>query len=154
MKKVILSTLIAASFGLSAFAYDQKQAESFDGFYSKLTQQACASSKLFIDGEETMKMIRDKNDMLLLDVRTDGEASVLAITAPNSLHIPLASLFKKENLDRLPTDRTIVIVCHSGTRATMAAMALKQLGFKQTRVLKGGMIALAEANNPKNAPLK
>jgi rhodanese-related sulfurtransferase len=154
MKKAIVSALLAASLGLSAHAYDAKQADSFNGFYSKLTQQACASSKLFIDGEETMKMIRDNADILLLDVRTDGEASVLALSTPNSLHIPLASLFQKANLDRLPTDRTIVIVCHSGTRATMAAMALKQLGFKQTRVLKGGMIALAEANNPKNAPLK
>ncbi len=154
MKKLLVSTLAVACFGLGAHAYDAQQAALFDGFYSKMTQEACANSTLFIDGEETMKRLRDKSDMLLLDVRTDGEASVLALSAPNSLHIPLASLFQKANLDRLPADRLIVIVCHSGTRATMAAMALKQLGFKQTRVLKGGMIALAEANNPKNAPLK
>ena len=151
---MIVSALLATSLGFSAHAYDQTQAESFNNFYSKLTQQACANSTLFIDGEETMKMIRDNASMLLLDVRTDGEASVLALTSPNSLHIPLATLFQKANLDRLPVDRPIIIVCHSGTRATMAAMALKQLGFKQARVLKGGMIALAEANNPKNAPLK
>lgn len=154
MKKALLSLLLAASFGLSASAYDQQQAESFNRFYSTLTQKACASSKLFIDGEETMKMVREKAPLLLLDVRTAGEASVVALSAPGSLHIPLESLFQKASLDRLPLDRTIVIVCHSGTRATMAAMALKQLGFKQTRVLKGGMVALAEADTPKNAPMQ
>jgi rhodanese-related sulfurtransferase len=47
-----------------------------------------------------------------------------------------------------------MIVCHSGTRATLAAIGLKQLGFKKAHVVKGGLIALAAANNPKNAPLK
>jgi len=28
------------------------------------------------------------------------------------------------------------------------------LGFKNTRVMKGGIVGLAEGNTPKNAPLK
>ncbi|MBN2781661.1 MAG: rhodanese-like domain-containing protein [Campylobacterales bacterium] len=154
MKKILLSTILTALLGVSANAYDADKAKNFDGFFSKMTQEACANSKLFIDATETMKMIKDNEDFLFLDVRTKGEHSVLAVVIENSIHIPLEDLFKKESLDKLPKDKTIVITCHSGTRATMAAMSLKQVGFKQTRVLKGGLVALADANDPKNAPVK
>ena len=153
MKKFVYSTLALALLTVNAMAYDAQKAENLSAFYSHMTQQACADSKLFVKAEDTMKMIRD-NNVTLLDVRTDGEASVMALNGKNSIHVPIANLFKKENLDKLPTDKPMVIVCHSGTRAVLAAIGLKRIGFKQVHVLKGGMIALAEANNPKNAPIK
>lgn len=153
MKKVLYSTLTLTLLTVNAMAYDATKAENLHNFYAHMTQKACADSKLFIKGEETMKMVRD-NNVTLLDVRTNGEASVIALSGKNSIHIPIANLFKKESLDTLPTDKPIVIVCHSGTRAVLAAIGLKRIGFKQIHVLKGGMIALAEANNPKNAPRK
>ena len=109
---------------------------------------------MFIKAKDVMKMYRDQKDFTLLDVRTDAEASIIALSANNAVHIPIAQLFTKKNLDKLPTDKPLIIVCHSGTRATMAAVGLKELGFKNAQVLKGGLIALAIANNPKNAPLK
>ncbi len=103
---------------------------------------------------DVMKMLRDKKTFTLLDVRTDGEANIIALSGQNAMHISIDKLFKKENLDKLPTDKPIVIVCHSGTRATLAAIGLKRIGFKKVHVLKGGLVALAKANDPKNAPLK
>lgn len=153
MKKVLYSTLTLALLSVNAMAYDAAKAENLNAFYAHMTQKACADSKLFVKAEETMKMIRD-NNVTLLDVRTDGEASVLALSGKNSIHIPIANLFKKENLDSLPTDKPMVVICHSGTRATLAAIGLKRIGFKKIHVLKGGMVALAKANNPKNAPVK
>jgi len=99
-------------------------------------------------------MLKEKKEFTFLDVRTDGENAILSMSGENALHIPINILFKKENLDKLPSDKPIVVVCHSGTRATLAAMGLKRLGFKHIHVVKGGMIALAKANNPKNAPIK
>lgn len=154
MKKCLFSLFAFLLVSTSVMAYDADRAAGFDAFYSHLTQEQCANSTLFVDGEGVMKMIRDGVGHLLLDVRSQGEASVVALSAPGALHVPIEHLFEKANLDRLPTDRPIIIVCHSGTRATMAAMALKQLGFKQAQVLKGGIVALANADNPKNAPLK
>jgi len=154
MKKIITSTLLMATLSVSSFAYDSAKAQTFDKFYSHFTQKACANSKLFITAEKTMKMIRDNKKFTILDVRTKGEDSVISISAKNAIHIPIKDLFKKENLDKLPKNQTIIIVCHSGTRATLAAIGLKQIGIKKTRVLKGGLIALADANNPKNAPMK
>jgi len=154
MKKTLLSTLTFALLTVSANAYDDTKAKELNTFYSHMTQKACADSKLFIKAKEVMKLLKEKKDITLLDVRTDGEASVIALSGDNALHMPISELFKKENLDKLPTDKPIMVVCHSGTRATLAAIGLKRIGFKKVHVVKGGLIALAEANNPKNAPVK
>ena len=138
----------------TSYAYDTNKAKEFDKFYSHLTQKTCANSKLFIKSDAVMKMFREKKEFTLLDVRTDAEASIIALSAKNALHIPIAKLFTKANLDKLPTDKPLILVCHSGTRALMAAVALKQLGFKNVQVLKGGLVALAIADNTKNAPLQ
>jgi rhodanese-related sulfurtransferase len=139
---------------MNLMAYDAQKAEELNKFYSHMTQKACADSKLFIKADDTLKMLREKKLFSFLDVRTDGENNILSLSGENALHIPLNVLFQKENLDKLPTDKPIIVVCHSGTRATLAAIGLKRLGFKKVHVLKGGMVALAKANNPKNAPLK
>ena len=154
MRKILTTSLVAMSLSLSAFAYDTNKAEEFSKFYSNFTQKACANSKLFIDADEVMKTLRDDKKVTLLDIRTRGEHAVVSIGLKNSLYIPLKDLFKKENLDKLPTDQPIIVVCHSGTRAVLAAIGLKQIGITNSRVLKGGIVALSEANNPKNAPLR
>jgi rhodanese-related sulfurtransferase len=154
MKKIIYSSLVVSLLSINLMAYDANKAEELNKFYSHMTQKACADSKLFIKADDVMKMLREKKEFFLLDVRTDGENDVLSLSGKNSLHVPINVLFKKENLDKLSTDKPIVVVCHSGTRATLAGIGLKRLGFKKVHVLKGGMVALAQANNPKNAPLK
>jgi len=154
MKQILKSTVTILLLTLSSHAYDIVKAKELNAFYSHMTQKACADSKLFVKAEDVMKMLREKKPFTMLDVRTDGEASVISLSGENSLHLPINVLFKKENLDKLPTDKPIVVVCHSGTRATLASIGLKRLGFKKIHVIKGGLVALAEANNPKNAPIK
>jgi len=154
MKKMIFSSITVALLASNLMAYDANKAEEFNKFYSHMTQKVCADSKLFIKANDALKRLREKKEFTFLDVRTDGENAILSMSGENALHIPINILFKKENLDKLPSDKPIIVVCHSGTRATLAAMGLKRLGFKHIHVVKGGMIALAKANNPKNAPIK
>ena len=154
MKKIISSTIFVAALAVNSMAYDSAKAEGFDKFFSNFTQKACADSKLFIESEEVMRMLRDKAKFTLLDIRTIGEAGIVAVTAENGIHIPLKNLFEKENLDKLAVDTPLVVVCHSDTRATIAVVGLKQLGFKKVQVLKGGIVALADADTPKNAPMQ
>ena len=135
-------------------AYDVEKSEELNKFYSHMTQKACADSKLFMKADDALKMLREKKAFTFLDVRTDGENAVLSLSGENALHIPINVLFQKENLDKLPTDKPVVVVCHSGTRATLAAIGLKRLGFKKVHVLKGGMVALAKATNVKKSPIK
>lgn len=154
MKKLLLSLTASLAFAASSFAFDTAKAAQFDAFYSHMTQKACANSTLFVTAEDTLKLLREGKPVTLLDVRTDAEASVIALNTPGALHIPIERLFQKGALDTLPADHPILIVCHSGTRAVMAAVGLKMVGIKNVQVVKGGMIALASADNPKNAPVK
>ena len=154
MKQTLQSTVAILLLTLSANAYDATKAQELNAFYSHMTQKACADSKLFVKAKDVMKMLREKKPFTMLDVRTDGEAGVISLSGENALHMPINLLFKKGNLDKLPGDKPIMVVCHSGTRATLAAIGLKKLGFKKVHVVKGGLVALAAANNPKNAPIK
>ena len=150
-----MTTLCTISLlSVGANAYNETKANQLNEFYSHMTQKACADSKLFVESEDIMKMFREKKPFMLLDVRTEGENSIVSVSSDNAIHIPVEHLFEKKNLDRLPTDKPIMVVCHSGTRATLIAMGLKQIGFEDIHVLKGGLIALSDATTPKNAPLK
>jgi rhodanese-related sulfurtransferase len=153
MKKIIYSTLTLALLSVNALAYDNAKAEELHAFYSHMTQKACADSKLFMPAEDVLKMLREKKAVTLLDVRTEAESRIIAVSQKNALHFPIEHLFEKKNLDSLPKSEPIVVICHSGTRATLAAIGLKRIGFKQVHVLKGGLVSLAIDTNPKNAPV-
>ena len=154
IKKIVMGMLFVSTLTLNAYAYDANKAKDFDTFYSHFTQQACAKSELYIDGEEAMKMMREKKKFTFLDIRTEGETSVVGVTASNTLKIPLEHLFEAKNLDKLPKDELMVVVCYSGTRAVAATISLKMLGFKNTRVMKFGIMGLAKGGSVKNVPLK
>lgn len=150
MKKIMYSILTLVLLSVNTMAYDNIKAEELNAFYSHMTQKACADSKLFMTADEVMKMLREKKAVTLLDVRTEAEANIIAVSEEHALHFPIATLFEKKNLDILPKNEPIVVICHSGTRALLAAVGLNRIGFKQVHVLKGGLIALATEDNPKN----
>lgn len=65
------------------------------------------------------------NKKIILDVRTAEEFSQGSI--PGSINIPLQDL--QQNINVLPKDGHVTVVCESGGRAMMAEMILKQQGF-------------------------
>ena len=73
------------------------------------------------------------------------------MTAPGTLKIPMAQVFKPENLARIPTDGKVVVVCKAGHRAYVVAFALRHIGFENVYILQGGAISLAKYLSPKNA---
>ena len=77
---------------------------------------------------------------LLLDVREEFEWD--DGHAPQAIHIPIGQL--GERLSELPTDRTIVCICHVGSRSAAVADALNRAGWTAVNV-DGGMIAWAAA---------
>jgi rhodanese-related sulfurtransferase len=97
-----------------------------------------------------MKMLKKRDDFIFLDIRTVEEMNIVGLRTKNTLEIPFDALFEKENLDRLPADKPIVIVCQSGGRALQAATSLEMIGFKNAKVLYGGIIALAKSDSTKN----
>jgi NADPH-dependent 2,4-dienoyl-CoA reductase/sulfur reductase-like enzyme/rhodanese-related sulfurtransferase len=74
---------------------------------------------------------------LLLDVRTLGEFSRGHLAT--ALHIPVDDL--RFELEQLPRDRRIVVVCRSGFRAHLAVRILKEHGFNDVANLTGGFLS-------------
>lgn len=73
----------------------------------------------------------------LLDVRTQEEYNQYHLQ--DSTLIPLDKL--SGQLNQLPKDKDIVVICHSGARSLSAAVLLQQHGFKRVFYLEGGLNA-------------
>jgi len=78
------------------------------------------------------------------------------MTLPGSMRIPASELFLPQNLERIPQDKTVVIVCKSGIRATAMGTALRHVGFDNVYLLRGGIMSLSKYLGPKqaNPPLR
>lgn len=154
INKIVGVGLFIATLAVNASAYDAEMAKKFDQFYSNFTPKALASSKMNISASETMQIIRENKKFIFLDIRTRAEMDILGVTAPNTMEIEMQDLFKEKSLKALPTDKLIIIVCHSGSRATVAATSLNMLGFTNIRVLKGGTKSFANEVGSRTVPLK
>ena len=62
---------------------------------------------------------------LVIDVREPSEYAEGHI--PNAVNIPLRSV--TENLDKIPTEKPVVVYCSSGYRAAIAMTSLRVLGY-------------------------
>ncbi len=106
-----------------------------------------------------MNMVKRGQPLTAIDIRTPAEAKVFSTLLPGSLSMPLNELFLPANLERIPTDRTVVIICKSGIRAAAAGTALRHIGFDRVFILEGGFKALIDsldpmtANSPPTEPL-
>jgi rhodanese-related sulfurtransferase len=84
-----------------------------------------------------------RSDAILLDVREDHEWA--AGHAPEATHLPMSRI--SQHAAELPTDKTIICVCHVGVRSAAVAAALSRAGWT-ARNLTGGMEAWAAAGLP------
>lgn len=101
--------------------------------------------------DKVVEAISKGEPLLLLDVRTRQEQSIVGLTYPDSLRLPMNEVFKPENLARIPTDRRVVATCPSGARCLAIALALRQIGFSNVYSMKGGLMDLIKYLNPKTA---
>ena len=140
VKLFLASALVA--FSLPASAYDADLAKKLDAFYGKLTFEA------FVEA------IRKDPSIVVIDIRTPEEQAFIRSGYQNTLSIPLSELFEAKNLDQIPSDKRLVILCHSATRAFPAALNLKMLGFSNVQVLEQGIVGMAQVSAPKTCPVK
>lgn len=73
-------------------------------------------------------------DMQLIDVRNPTEIGVLG-TIEEAINIPVNDL--RDNLARLPKDKTLVVFCAVGLRGYVAYRLLKNLGYKVKNMTGG-----------------
>lgn len=76
----------------------------------------------------------------ILDVREEWERDICSID-DTAISIPLNEL--PSNLEKLPKDRVLVVLCHYGMRSLRAAAWLRANGFDNAVNLAGGIDAWA-----------
>lgn len=107
----------------SVWSYDMQLAQRYEQFFSPFAGKNVSKSFQAMKIPDLLKAIKSKQDLVILDVRTQAEVGVIGLNVPGSLAIPIAVLFKPENLAKLPTDKKIVVVCKKGFRASIDAIA-------------------------------
>ena len=151
-----LATVLTACMLVAAptAAYDEGEAEAYAQMFASVQGPKAGKQLHLIKPDQFVKEVRAGKQYVTVDIRTPGETRFFTGNMPGHLVIPLSELFKHEQLAKLPSDKPIVIMCKSGTRATAASTALRGVGFDETYVLKGGFQALSaylgtkEANQP------
>ena len=76
------------------------------------------------------------SDVFVIDVREDEEVFATG-TIKGAVHLPMMTV--PNNLNKIPKDREIYILCRSGRRSYEVASYLNELGYN-TINLKGGII--------------
>jgi rhodanese-related sulfurtransferase len=149
MKRGLLVAGALLGFVAVGFSYDAELAKKMDAMFSQMTPEVLKQKPCQIDANQLFEMIKKKEDFVILDVRTPQEQSITGITWKNTLNIPMHEVFKPENLNKLPKDKKIVVICHSGNRATAVVTGLRAIGFNNAYVFRGGIKELADAVVPK-----
>ena len=72
---------------------------------------------------------------LIIDVREGAEYRSGHI--PRAKHISLSQLVHR--LKEVPKDKSVVVVCRSGSRSSKAAELLSQAGYRNVYNMSGGM---------------
>ncbi len=100
-------------------------------------------SEMMVDKQYVLDHLEDP-EVVLLDVRSNEEWDAGRIPGARHLdwHEAIENhLFKDDatllEMYSLPSDKTIVIYCQTGTRASVTYVILKELGFRDVRVYDG-----------------
>ncbi|NDJ51556.1 MAG: rhodanese-like domain-containing protein [Chloroflexi bacterium] len=95
-----------------------------------------------ITAEDYKKQFKKaKKKHVLIDVRTAREFDEGHVA--KSINIPLSDL--NQQLERIPTDQTVVLICASGSRSRVAANKLMKAGYENIINLHGGTSAWVQA---------
>jgi rhodanese-related sulfurtransferase len=95
---------------------------------------------------ELTRLLRDRPEIRLLDVRTPGEFDAEHIEG--AYNVPLDTLGEHGPEIRAAVAEPVVLVCRSGQRARKAEEALAAAGMSNLHVLEGGMTAWTSAGHP------
>jgi rhodanese-related sulfurtransferase len=88
-------------------------------------------------GPQELNQVLDQ--MTIIDVRMREEISAGNLAAlPGALQIPLIELV--DEVQKLPREKPIVVICRNGWRSAKAAAFLTQSGFSEVYNLKGGLL--------------
>ncbi|MEZ5540571.1 MAG: rhodanese-like domain-containing protein [Pseudomonadota bacterium] len=149
-----LLLLLVTTFATPAWSYDKALAASYATLFAPVQGAAAGKALHLMPPDVFVAKVKAQEPLAVIDIRTPAETAFYSMTLPDSLVIPTNELFTEPSLDRIPTDKTVVIICASGTRAAAVGTALRHIGFDNVYVLKGGFksltayLGVTEANAP------
>lgn len=116
----------------------------YDAFCGVISEEAAAAaSDSTISVQDLKKMLDEKQagelDFLLVDVREPNEWDIVQI--PGAILIPKGDFLNGSALEKMPTDKQIVLHCKMGGRSAEALAVLKGAGFNDSLHVGGGINA-------------
>jgi NADPH-dependent 2,4-dienoyl-CoA reductase/sulfur reductase-like enzyme/rhodanese-related sulfurtransferase len=87
---------------------------------------------------EAKRRMDSGEDLILLDVRTPDEFSVMRLPDERVVHIPLGAL--REKAAQLPRDKDILAFCKVSMRGYEAQRILNAAGFDRVCFIEGGLV--------------
>ncbi|NPB05774.1 MAG: rhodanese-like domain-containing protein [Aquificae bacterium] len=112
---------------------------------SRLGEKELARKPCRVSPETLLRWMDEGEKVLLLDVRTPPETSLVGFRYSHTLEVPLNELLTEENLKRLASYEgwKLVVACRSGVRSLVAAFVLRAVGFENAYSLEGGLVEFA-----------
>jgi rhodanese-related sulfurtransferase len=143
MKKKLV--VIFALF-LAACSSNANQSDSKPAADSGQNAASASQSNVFASytPAQTMDLIKQKKDLLIIDVRSPEELREGKIE--NSTLIPFFDILKGNY--NIPQGRPLLLICAVGGRSYAAMQILAQKGYKEIYNLQGGISAWKQANLP------
>ena len=133
MKKILFSFLILFSFvAVSCGNATSNKEQPTDKAYSNVSVTDLNNS------------ISNKEDIIILDVRTSGELKDGYIE--NALHMDINGSTFKAQAAELEKTKTVYVYCRSGHRSQTASKVLIKMGFSDVRNVEGGFIVWSQKN--------
>ena len=151
MKKYLVVLLVAFLFPGSALGYDEALAKTYEQFFASFEEKQVPKALHLLPPEKVVDAIKKGEEIVLLDVRTKQEQSIIGLTFHDSLSLPMNEVFRPENLAKIPTDKKVIVTCKSGVRCTVIGLALRNIGFENVYAMKGGLMGLMKYLSPKTA---
>lgn len=136
----IIVLVLIPIFSATSAAVVEEQVSEFEVIRSAADNYLNAPTTVWnISEKDLCSNLLDRNqgnDPFILSVRAPDIYALGHI--PGAVNIPLAEVFKPENLARLPKDKKIVVYCYTGHTGSRAAALLNLCGYDTTN-LKWGM---------------
>lgn len=109
--------------------------------FSSLSLAVVASN---IDAQKAQRLIKERRDVFLLDVRTPGEYQQMRLA--NAHLIPIDQLTRR--LNEIPQNRPVIVYCAVGSRSAQVFNYLARRGYQEVYNLDGGIYAWAQSGYP------
>ncbi|GGG84907.1 MBL fold hydrolase [Parapedobacter pyrenivorans] len=107
------------------------------GYVSEIERLGIALERPDIIDLHTFKALKNKNNVQVIDVRTEAEYQAGHIQGAENIPLPML----EANLNKVSKEKQIIVHCQSGARSAVAYSILRKHGFENISNFSGGMNA-------------